>query len=340
MELPAASSSKNFSSIARRLLLNRSSEQSSHSSTVLLGQDILENKPPDEEPVMILPQDFPDNKPPVDDPSTFECEDITDYEPPVEQAVALLQQDAHNVRPVVTRNVLLLPVAGYRAPPIAPRIFRPPCKTGNLSKAVQPLPEDFRIPEPVADLLCERVRGLTVEKLMAPLGGSYIFFRGKNANGEDGQSLGRRAKIVIRRVRQFFEELKKLLGDTSDGTIFNSAVQMTAMACGVSPTTVTKIGVRPDFVHELFPRKKKKVITDEETAQEGTLRKYGEEWGKVVRYFIKEKLKKDRMTIAALHDELTKAYADFPMSRNTLYRFTKALGVTYGRKRGIAYMLL
>lgn len=167
--------------------------------------------------------------------------------------------------------------------------------------------------------------------------GSYEIVCG---TAPDTASLGIRAKIVVKRVRQFFEELKKLLGDSCGGTIFESPVEMTAMACGVSKATVTSLGVRSEFVHELFPRSKKKVILDRESINEATLRKYGEEWGKIVGFFIKEKLKKENMTISALHKLLLDAYADFPMSRMTLYRFTKAMGVTYGRKRGISYMLL
>ncbi|EYC06715.1 hypothetical protein Y032_0074g852 [Ancylostoma ceylanicum] len=185
-------------------------------------------------------------------------------------------------------------------------------------------------------LLCERLQSLTTENL-ATLLGTYDVVCSTTI---DTTSLSKRAKVLVRRVRQFFEELKRLLGDSCKGTVFDSPVEMTAMACGVSQATVRSLGVRPEFVHEPFPRNKKKPKPDQESISEATLRKYGEQWGKIVVSIIKENSKKENMTISALHKLLLDRYAHFPMSRTTLYSFTKAMGVTYERKRGISYMLL
>ncbi|RCN46474.1 hypothetical protein ANCCAN_07467 [Ancylostoma caninum] len=88
---------------------------------------------------------------------------------------------------------------------------------------------------------------------------------------------------------QFFEEIKKVLGDSCEGTIFNSTVEMTAWACGVTPDTVTRVGVREDFVYELFPRKKKKKVVYTFAKEKGVaLKKYNDEWGNIIRDYVKK----------------------------------------------------
>ncbi|EYC06712.1 hypothetical protein Y032_0074g850 [Ancylostoma ceylanicum] len=304
------------------------------------AQEMLGSTPKVEQPVVVIQQDASDNKPPTEEPTPFHPENL-DSKPPLQQAATLLEEEVFDVKPPVAEPALLLPVSESRLT-VKQALALGPCVTNgiklqsesftatSLEQALGPI-----APAP-SELLCERIRRLNTEKLTIPLG-TFDVVRSPTV---DTASLGRRTKVVIRRVRQFFEELKKLLGDSCKGTVFDSPVEMTAMACGVSQATVRSLGVRSEFVHELFPRKKKKVVADPEALQETTLRKYGEEWGQIVRFFIKEKLKKENMTIAALHEMLHEAYADFPMSCTTLYRFTKALGVTYGRNRGISYMLL
>ncbi|RCN46481.1 hypothetical protein ANCCAN_07474, partial [Ancylostoma caninum] len=316
-------------------------EAAEEPAAAILAQDMLGSSPLDEQPIVVLKQDVSDDKPPVEETNSFHPDNV-ECEPPFQQAAALLEEEIHDVKPPMDQPALLLPVSECKLT-VKQALALGPC----ASKLVGSQPNSFinptsmdvslcpTVPSP-SELLCERIRRLTTEKLTIPLG-TYDIVRSTTV---DTASLGRRAKVVIRRVRQFFEELKKILGDSCKGTVFDSPVEMTAMACGVSQATVKSLGVRSEFVHELFPRKKKKIVMDPEAMQETTLRKYGEEWGHIVRFFIKEKLKKENMTIAALHEMLHEAYADFPMSCTTLYRFTKALGVTYGRNRGISYMLL
>ncbi|KHJ75161.1 hypothetical protein OESDEN_25223, partial [Oesophagostomum dentatum] len=205
----------------------------------------------------------------------------------------------------------------------------------------RPLKRRLDDPEYEEPELCKRIRELTPEKLRRPLKSALVPVSnpGPNPYTVELPAIGKRARIVIRRVRVFFEQLKRLLGDSCEGTIFDSPVEMTALACGVTVEVVKKMGVRPDFVHELFPRRERKPL-DPEALEESVLRIHGEKWGQIVKHFIRDKLKRESMTITALHAELHKAYADFKMSKSTLFRFAKALGVTFGRNRGIAYMLV
>ncbi|VDM67423.1 unnamed protein product [Strongylus vulgaris] len=139
---------------------------------------------------------------------------------------------------------------------------------------------------------------------------------------------------MIRRVRLFFEEIKKILGDSCEGTIFNSTVELTAWACGVTPDTVTRVGSRPDFVYELLPRSETKFKRSKEESRQKILLKYGGKWAEVVKYFIENKLPKDGMTASVLHAELTRAYVDFQLSRTTLYLLVRALGYKLVSSRG------
>ncbi|VDM67424.1 unnamed protein product [Strongylus vulgaris] len=213
----------------------------------------------------------------------------------------------------------------------------------HTSQTVHPMIELALRPESVGyhDRLEERIRALKAEDLKAPLEGSYDLVRPTKPNAVARSSpLGRKGKVVVRRVHQFFNELKRLLGNSCRGTILARPVKMTALACGVSTVTVKRIGVKEKFVHELIPRTVRDPAASEEAMQEATLRKYGIEWGPIVKWFIREQLKKEHMTVCALHEKLCEAYADFPMSESTLRRFVKALGVTYGRIKGIPYMLV
>ncbi|VDK63738.1 unnamed protein product [Cylicostephanus goldi] len=170
---------------------------------------------------------------------------------------------------------------------------------------------------------CNIIRHIPVEKLAAI-----------NSDESCRPALGKRSRIMIRRVRLFFEEIKKCLGDSCEGTIFNETVQLTAWACGVTPDIVTKVGSRDEFVYELLPRADPKEKCTKEETQQKVLIKYGARWGEIVKHFIENKLPKDGMTANVLHAELTRAYVDFRISRTTLYYFIRALGYKMISERG------
>ncbi|KAL6725388.1 hypothetical protein Aduo_007444 [Ancylostoma duodenale] len=289
------------------------SKASVEEPAAVLAQDILDNSSPHGQAGVLFKEENTDVKLSADEGAVFFKEETTDVKPSADEAVAFRQvafQQLTTTNGVEPDPYLYIP----RAPmdiTLCPTVSLPP-----------------------PNRLCEGVRRLTRKRLTIPMGTYNIVC------GTTTDPLGVRAKVVVRRVRQFFEEFKKLLGDSCKGTILDSPVEMTAMACGVSQATVRSLGVNSEFVHELFPRSKKKVKLDRESVNESALKKYGEEWGTIVGYFIKEKLKKENMTINALHKLLCDEYANFPMSRGTLYRFTKGMGVTYERRRGISYMLL
>ncbi|RCN46482.1 hypothetical protein ANCCAN_07475 [Ancylostoma caninum] len=311
----ACSSSGNEHGMENVLFLpDEERKASAEEPAALPAQDIMDANTPLEQSVVLFKEETTNVELSVDEVSDFSNsgavrfkEETTDVKLPLDKAVAFRQLTANGVE---TDPYLFIPRANVDIT-LCPTVSLPP-----------------------PNRLCEGVRRLTTKRLTVSMGTYNIVC------GTTTDTLGIRAKVVVRRVRQFFEELKKLLGDSCKRTILDSPVEMTAMACGVSQATVRGLGVRSEFVHELFPRSKKKVILDRELVNESTLQKYGEKWGKIVGYFIREKLKKENMTINALHKLLRDEYANFPMSRMTLYRFTKGMGVTYGRKRGISYMLL
>ncbi|EYC06711.1 hypothetical protein Y032_0074g849 [Ancylostoma ceylanicum] len=138
---------------------------------------------------------------------------------------------------------------------------------------------------------------------------------------------------MVRRVRQFFEEIKKILGDSCEGTILSSTVELTAWACGVTPDTVTRVGVRPDFVYELLPRAKKK-IPNARRDERDVVKRHGEKWGAVIRDFIENRLPQDHMTTLTLHSTLRRFFSDFTMSTTTLKYLLHGLGVKFVKNHG------
>ncbi|KAL6725386.1 hypothetical protein Aduo_007442 [Ancylostoma duodenale] len=154
-----------------------------------------------------------------------------------------------------------------------------------------------------------------------------------NADPSCRPPLGRKTKVMVRRVRQFFEEIKKILGDACEGTIFTSTVELTAWACGVTPDTVTRLGMRPDFVHELLPRAKKRVPNAKRDEQE-VVKRHGEKWGAIIRDFIENRLPQDHMTTLSLHSTLRRFYSDFTMSTTTLKYLLHGLGVKFVKNHG------
>ncbi|KAL6725385.1 hypothetical protein Aduo_007441 [Ancylostoma duodenale] len=258
--------------------------------------------------------------------------------PPVLLPVAGSQLRAENLIACLPRNVPtvdeyggIVPVQIHDAKPTISDgdSFNPDCH--NIAEFMDQLPHHIQRPinRPIA--LCGRLRRLDKERFIA-----------LHAEDASRPVLGRRSKVLIKRVRQFFEEMKKVLGDSCEGTIFNSTVELTAWACGVTPDTVTRVGVREDFVYELFPRKKKKkVVYTFAKEKEVTLKKYNDEWGDIIRDYVKNRMSRDTdMTSYRLHAELCRKYEDFPFGRDTLYTFLSALGVKFGRVDGKRVMTI
>ncbi|CAJ0596759.1 unnamed protein product [Cylicocyclus nassatus] len=352
MDLPTSSTSRstNFSTIARRLLLERQHRESSgrslpsHLSSARTGNradeaaihalDILSGNTSSansekarkellEESLLFLSQTTSDKKESLDEipQATSEEKETLDEM----DAADLLSDDGS------LESLDSLPEGSSVSPPASPSepgIVKTE-KTSPHSSSSREMDNSVVRKRLIAGRrgdpkrLGERLQALRPEDLRAPLEGSYDAVKSKRAG-----AVGRPS------------ELKRLLGSSCDGTVFAAAMQLTSLACGVSTNTVRRLGVKNKFVHELLPRREKDPVEHEEAMEEATLRKYGVEWGPIVKWFIREKLKKDRMTVPALHKELCDTYADFPMSESTLRRFVKAIGVTFGRDRGLAYMLV
>ncbi|RCN40508.1 hypothetical protein ANCCAN_13566 [Ancylostoma caninum] len=141
--------------------------------------------------------------------------------------------------------------------------------------------------------LCARSRGITTEMLTAPLEKSGRVRR---------PSLGRKAKVTVTRVRQFFDLLKLQMGESCQGTLFNSPAVLTSLACGVSRVTVTRTSME---LSRLSYSNGKGM---------STLKKYDQEWTAVVRSFVSTMLEEEGLVaLTDLHSRLSFAYADFPM---------------------------
>ncbi|EPB70196.1 hypothetical protein ANCCEY_10707 [Ancylostoma ceylanicum] len=150
---------------------------------------------------------------------------------------------------------------------------------------------------------------------------------------------GQKAKVIVKRVRQFFEQLKLHLGSEAKGTIFNNTAEITALACGVSVRTVTNVGKRNDFVHDLIPRAAKIPHHGRKLLRETTVRRHGEKWGEIVRHLIHDKLKQEvHVTVEDLQMELHELYPSFNLSCSTLRRLMHGLGFSYRINKGQPYI--
>ncbi|EYB85322.1 hypothetical protein Y032_0300g1800 [Ancylostoma ceylanicum] len=170
----------------------------------------------------------------------------------------------------------------------------------------------------------------------APTEGSYTPNHPSNPDAVGRPpKLNPQAKVMIGRVRAFFKQLKRQLGGACDGTIFESPVQLTALACGVSTRTVSRIDESDEFTHKLIPRPRKPVKYSRRKEREVIMSRYGEEWGEIVRHLIHDKLRQELdVTLSELHGELEEAYPTFKMSTTTLHNFMRGLGFSYRLNKG------
>ncbi|KAK6746192.1 hypothetical protein RB195_012356 [Necator americanus] len=166
-----------------------------------------------------------------------------------------------------------------------------------------------------------------MEMLMAPLEQQYKPVKETRIKAPARASIGKRATIVVGRVCRFFEELKRQLGKPCRGTIFNSSHRLSVLACGVSIGTV-KRALKTTDIPSLSSRKRIGRISIPDL----TLKRYELEWGEVIDHILKNQLTQEKMTVEALHSVLRSAYPNFPMSKATLYRFLKAIGISCWRE--------
>ncbi|CAJ0596746.1 unnamed protein product [Cylicocyclus nassatus] len=211
MDHHAALPSNNFSAIARRLLLKRQ-----------------------------LPREDP--------PPHILFKPSSGYEPKVEQPTSIIATVAGDKKTLGEEYAVFNPrfVTGSNTAGQSNGIrlvegedIKPPVD-GDFSANGFKYEDDILMPngsssgKPESDQrFCNIIRQIPVEKLAAI-----------NSDESCRPALGKRSRIMIRRVRLFFEEIKKILGDSCEGTIFNQTVQLTAWACGVTPETVTNVGSR------------------------------------------------------------------------------------------------
>ncbi|KAL6742894.1 hypothetical protein Aduo_015992 [Ancylostoma duodenale] len=223
------------------------------------------------------------------------------------------------------------------------RMLVPPSELGLSSV---PLTEQNDAPTPLPELrdastntlqdeLASSIRSLTLEALRIPLDRSYAAAYSTRPDAVGRPGLDDQAKVLIRRVRAFFEELKNQLGFECQGTIFASPAQLTALACGVSFRTVNRIGCSEELVHEPIPRKRRtRTRLNRKEIKQRIVNKYGEEWGDVVRHFIHDKLRQEDVTVSEARSALAEAYPSFNMSNWAFYYFLRGLGFSYKINKG------
>ncbi|KAL6744369.1 hypothetical protein Aduo_017310 [Ancylostoma duodenale] len=181
--------------------------------------------------------------------------------------------------------------------------------------------------------LCSRIRGITEERLTAPLEKPYTPVQNKNAVCGRPQ-FGAEGRLVIRNVRKFFEEFKDMLSSSGPAlrcTILNMPVVLTSLACGVSHKTVT------NHVH----RRQEKKQEEKRVRQSILMKSYIAEWGVVVRHFVNNEIKEGlSVTVSDLYAKIRYAYADFPMPETKFQKFLKIIGFSVRVDEGKIYVVL
>ncbi|EYB86007.1 hypothetical protein Y032_0286g1373 [Ancylostoma ceylanicum] len=183
--------------------------------------------------------------------------------------------------------------------------------------------------------LCKRIYSLTEERLTAPLEGPYEPSTPYTVRGRP--ALGARARLLVKNVRMFFEELRRQMEFSCRGTILNCPRTMASLACGVSRRTITYTAC-PKSIAKRGQNGGKQCPPRQKSA----MKLYGKKWGVTVRNFIKYEMKLNKETkIDELHTKICSTFADFPnMTPKTFAFFTRALGFHYmmvGNKRCIVY---
>ncbi|KAK6751490.1 hypothetical protein RB195_003094 [Necator americanus] len=323
MEVGSCTQSKDFSSIARRLLLSRHPQSSNSQGSVSPNGHILS-----------FPQTDSDSK-----------EYVEQMTPPIKQnnSPPPLSQECSNGKPLQEQPTIaprfLLnqqPRSNSQSPPNSVtdiRDMRSSTDELNASDLIfHTLPQQQAKRRPRKCEFCDRIRSITADRLKAPIEIPRDAKSSYKGASIARPTLGRKAKIVIKRVRQFFDELKRQLGEEAHGTLFYSATVMTCLACGVSADTVKR--VTKDPVHLDGYKVRRRAVKGQNTTYMASLKKYDQEWGATVRQLVHNELEQTKnITVSDLHGKLRIAYADFPMTAATLYDFLGALGFSY-RKDG------
>ncbi|VDL80463.1 unnamed protein product [Nippostrongylus brasiliensis] len=145
---------------------------------------------------------------------------------------------------------------------------------------------------------------------------------------------GPKARAVILRVGQFFDEMKSALGSSCEGTLFDTPILLTAAACGV-PATVVMEAIKDKEQGCAFPTEQGPSMRTERMQRLAAMKRYGVEWGDQIRQCIRNRIESDAaVTIKDIHTDLKTAYPDFNLSVNILRRLVRGLGFSYTSQKG------
>ncbi|WKX93714.1 hypothetical protein Q1695_011180 [Nippostrongylus brasiliensis] len=174
--------------------------------------------------------------------------------------------------------------------------------------------------------LCTNVRRITAELLSHP----------PEISDDERSKYGPKAKAVILRVRQFFEELKTSLGPNCAGTMFDDPDFLTAAACGVSQSIVAlAVSEKDELTATNFPTERHPTVRTGAMESMAAVKKHGPKWGDRVRQCIRSRIAADvPVTISCIRDDMMAAYPDFPLRGSTLHRFIRGLGFDYKVQQG------
>ncbi|WKY12969.1 hypothetical protein Q1695_004077 [Nippostrongylus brasiliensis] len=101
-------------------------------------------------------------------------------------------------------------------------------------------------------------------------------------SGDNTKRYDTKEKEIIVRVRIFFEELRRQLGPRARGTIFNSPLRLTAVACGITKDSAIRVSSHFDLLkgNQLKAGKTDKNGPEEAEAP-AVLKKYMRQWGEL-----------------------------------------------------------
>ncbi|CAJ0605443.1 unnamed protein product [Cylicocyclus nassatus] len=141
--------------------------------------------------------------------------------------------------------------------------------------------------------------------------------------------LGSNGKEIVNRVHDFITDLKRRVRGTCAKALFNAPREMTALALGISPITVTRMDKRRNAPQPRRP------VHNRKTMMLAAVRRHGPVWGELVKEAIHRRHREEQdLTMEDLHEELSLRHENFTLSLSTLRRLVRGLGFSYRKNDG------
>ncbi|WKY16358.1 hypothetical protein Q1695_001206 [Nippostrongylus brasiliensis] len=155
-------------------------------------------------------------------------------------------------------------------------------------------------------------------------------------SGAERPKYGRRAKDIILRVRQFFDELKDKLGQSGRGTMFDKPAALTAAACGVSKWTVTAVARERDTSFRNYLKTRYGIQKIQRmTAVKRSRQMYG---AFLCRFIYKKLRNKSCITLASLERDLYNEHPEVLITKTIFHLLIRAMGFSLKSVGGQRYV--